>query len=65
MHYEISKWKKFGQNAPESSLIIYRIRICWKVFFQPASRTAGISLKKFCTYDISSGILSREDVNGL
>ena len=36
-----------------------------KSFFSRLHQTAGISLKKFCTYDISSGILSREDVNGL
>ena len=72
----MNKWKKSGQNAPESNLIIYRKGICWKVLFAPAHRTTGISrkksavlitfrVKKCCTYNIPSGILSREDVNGL
>ena len=46
MHYEINKWKQFGQNAPESSLIIYRKGISWKVFFAPVHRATGISGKK-------------------
>lgn len=46
MHYEINKWKKFGQNVPESNLIIYRKGISWKVFFAPVHRATGISGKK-------------------